>query len=541
MPKIIVVGDVNGQLTDVFTKLGKLHAKNAFAFAIIAGNLFSDPDLATEEQDRELANLLGGNIEVQLPTYFALGQRVLPTAVIEKLTSDAGELCPNLFVLGRKVKSKTSEGFKLVAIGGRHTNVAAEAMHEYSAIYTDKDIESAKAFEEADILITSDWPAEIRDGSRAATVLAEAPEGVPGIGELCTALKPRYHLSTSSQYYEREPFFHQGEQPRSVTRFLSLAPLNNPQKQKAVYAFNLEPSAPPPQQIPDGCTASPFTSTRKRKLESQEDSFNGFRYSHGGNGNGYQERHHKRPKQQREPLKRECFFCLSNRETETHMITSIADDAYMTIAKGPLSTKSTFPGLKHPLNMLIIPLFHAPTFAAVEDGESCKKTMAEMQRYREALHTLVATKSTTGAEGEAKLGAVTWEISKGSGVHLHWQFMPVPVDMIKRSLVEAAFDVEAEHLSYPKFAKTEAEIKEAEEGDYFKVMIWSESIQKEVVLPLEKGLRFDLQFGRRVLGKLLGLENRAHWRDCIQTSEEEEQDANAFKEVFKEYDFTLEE
>ena len=42
MPKIIVVGDVNGQLSDVFTKLGKLHTKNAFAFAVIAGNLFSD-------------------------------------------------------------------------------------------------------------------------------------------------------------------------------------------------------------------------------------------------------------------------------------------------------------------------------------------------------------------------------------------------------------------------------------------------------------------------------------------------------------------
>ncbi|EME42564.1 hypothetical protein DOTSEDRAFT_89929 [Dothistroma septosporum NZE10] len=543
MPKIIVVGDVNSQLSDIFTKLGKLHAKNAFALAIIAGNLFGDPDLASDEQNQELADLLGGKIQVPLPTYFALGHRALPTAVIDKLNSDQGELCPNLFVLGRKVKSKTSEGFKLVAIGGRHTNAATEAMHEYSAVYTDKDVESARTFEDADILITSDWPAGIRDGSRAATVYSgEAPEGAPGLGELCTALKPRYHISSSSGYYEREPFFHQGEQPRPVTRFISLAPLNNRQKQKAMYAFTLEPSAPPPQQIPDGCTASPFTSSKKRKLESQQDSYNGFRYANGPrNGNGYQERHHSKRSRQRELVRKECFFCLSNRETETHMITSIAEDAYVTIAKGPLSTKSTFPGVQHPLNMLIIPLFHAPTFAAVEDEESRKKTLAEMQRYREALHTLVATKSTTDTNGEAKLGAVTWEISKGTGVHLHWQFMPVPIDMIRRNLVEAAFDVEAENLSYPQFAKEEAAIKEAEEGDYFKVMIWSEASRKEIVLPLEKGLRFDLQFGRRVLGKLLGLETRVHWRDCVQTPEEEEHDANTFKEIFKDHDFTLEE
>ena len=63
---------------------------------------------------------------------------------------------------------------------------------------------------------------------------------------------------------------------------------------------------------------------------------------------------------------------------------------------------------------------------------------------------------------------------------------------------------------------------------------------KDVVLPLSEGFRFDLQFGRRVMAKLLGLEGRMNWRDCGQ-SDEEKRDAEAFKEAFKKFDFSLEE
>ena len=142
--------------------------------------------------------------------------------------------------------------------------------------------------------------------------------------------------------------------------------------------------------------------------------------------------------------------------------------------------------------------------------------------------------------GRSKLGAVTWEISRSGGVHLHWQFLPVPVDHIQKGLVEAAFDVEAENLSYPKFVKDVKVMPEVEEGDYFKVTIWSEALSKDMVLPLDKGFRFSLQFGRTVLAKLLGLENRMDWRACVQSKVEEEADATKLKEVFKEFDFSLE-
>jgi hypothetical protein len=105
--------------------------------------------------------------------------------------------------------------------------------------------------------------------------------------------------------------------------------------------------------------------------------------------------------------------------------------------------------------------------------------------------------------------------------------------------VEAGFAVEAENSSYPtKFATTASDIAEAEQGDYFKVMIWSEAMRKEMVLPLDASFRFDLQFGRRVLGKLLGLQERTHWKDCGQSKAEEEKECEAFKELFGPFDFT---
>ena len=130
--------------------------------------------------------------------------------------------------------------------------------------------------------------------------------------------------------------------------------------------------------------------------------------------------------------------------------------------------------------------------------------------------------------------------------------------MVKKGLVEAAFKVEAENEKYPTFKSKEIGDGTGEKGDYFRVWIWRPSggvdatldgegegedkgEEKEMVLPLSEGFRFDLQFGRRVMAKLLGLEGRMNWRDCGQTDEEEKRDAEAFKGAFKRFDFSLEE
>lgn len=503
-----------------------------------------------------------GRITVPLPIYFTIGNHALPQQIVEKLEKSDGEVCPNLYFLGKRSTTKTSEGLRIVALGGSLDPgiTAGLSKDKYLPFHTEDDAKSLRGANTADILITSPWPLQVRTGSKV-----NIPDGVEEplaeqcIADLCSTLRPRYHFSTSKQiFYEREPFFHapKEEQPdeKPITRFISLTAFNNPWKHKWLYAFSIDPKATVPSAMPAGTTASPFTdSSRKRqRFPPQDQSFSRF---------SNHDHHHRPSKRARQapPTPQECFFCLSNPNAATHLITSIADNTYLTTAKGPLSNASTFPTLGFPAHILAIPLSHSPTMTSISDTEVRSATYNEVQRYRQALHSLLREKSRDG------LGSVTWEVSRAEGIHIHWQFLPVPSDLITKGLVEAAFKVEAENEKYPMFKNKEIGDGAAEKGDYFRVWIWrpgegerygestlstanhpeevgkaDHGMEVSLVLPLSPDFRFDLQFGRRVMAKLLQLEARMNWRDCQQTEAEETQDAEAFKKAFKQFDFSLE-
>ena len=547
-----------------FTKLAKIHAKNGFSFAIIAGDLFGEA--STEADLAQITALLHGTIIVPLPVYFTLAKHKLPEIVVEKL-KEADEVCPNLYYLGRRGTVKTSEGVKIVALGGsfQSENLSeAGTQSKYEPSYTDADARALRGANSADILITNDWPKSIAVGSKVQ--LPEdtpAPEGTQSVADTCAILRPRYHFSSSpSFFYEREPFFHppsdDSPEVKPITRFLSMAAFGNASGQKWLYAFNLDTTAGPPVALPLGTTASPLTqpARKRRSLPNQQESFSRF------SGHDNYQRDNYRPKKrarQPPPTPSECFFCLSNANVATHLITSIGTNVYLTTAKGPLTTPDTFPELGFTSHILIIPLEHSPTLFSIADPATKTATYQEIQRYRQALHSMLEKKA------KGRLAGVTWEISRAEGVHLQWQFLPVPVDLVNRGLVEAAFKVEAENLQYPAFETRVIGDGTAEKGDYFRVMIWSpptgkeeqtngdkgsngdlattngdaKGTEKELILPLQPGFRFDLQFARRVLAKLLSLEPRTHWKDAVLPHVEEEKDAEAFKDAFREFDFSL--
>ena len=476
---------------------------------------------------------------IPLPTYFGLGKQPLPAEVVGRLTkSDDNVVCSNLYFLGKRTTLTSSEGVRIVALGGQNDpEVTARASKDkYTPFYTMADAKTLKGAKTADILLTADWPTSVRNFSKVAVPYGFSdPPNHQHISELCSAVMPRYHFSSSAFFFEREPFF-QGEndtsEVRSITRFISLASYQNPAKQKWLYAFTLSAATSTP---PLGTTASPFSSAVLKKRRAPLDS-QFTRFSQDDNRH-----HHKRPRQP-PPGPRECFFCLSNPNLAVHLITSIGTDAYLTTAKGPLPTRETFPSLQFPCHMLIIPLSHSPTISTIPDSLCRQSTNAEMKQYRNALHSMLAQKS------ERQLGAVSWEVSRLGGIHAHWQFLPIPNELIEKGLVEAAFKVEAENLKYPKMV-----LQEASNADYdvFRLWVWSPAPAVEVeegsntlgteralILPLSPDIRFDLQFGRRVLAKLLGLDNRLDWKDCIQSQEDEVLDAEHFKDAFKEFDFS---
>ncbi len=544
-----VFGSVNGQLELAFKKLALLHAKTDFTLAIVAGDLFADDDDA-------VSKLLDGQIPVPVSTYFTVGTRPLPERIVAKIVSEE-DICENLHYLGKRSTTKTSEGVRIVALGGAldSTDVAGLSQEQHLPLHTLEDAKALRGANSADILLTTAWPAKVWYGSKVA--LPVQPSTIPAtdaVADLVAALRPRYHISVSPGdfFYEREAFFHPLKDKPSIdlTRFISLASLGNPAKAKAMYAFSL--STETITSIPPAATATPFPSSiLKKRPAASGDTYS--RFSAQDDGGNYRR---KRSRRERSPPPGtdRCFFCLSNQSLPTHMVCSIGNDAYIATAKGPLPVPSTFinEGLDFPGHMIIIPLTHGPTMTdAAMEGEAAK-TYKEMTQFRESLQAMVSSQS------RCKLGGVTWEINRSRNIHTHWQFLPVRSAMVTRGLVEAAFRVEAENSKLPKLEVKDFGTADEIEGDYFRVWIWAsvedeggggpeaapaedKIVGKSLVMRFDDNVRFDLQYARKVMAKLMGLENRIIWQDCVQSEEEEKADVEAFRKAFTEWDFTLRE
>ncbi|KAF2273998.1 CwfJ domain-containing protein [Westerdykella ornata] len=544
--KIVVIGDVNGQFPAVFHKLAALHEKNNFAFALIAGNLFADPSYATEEDESNVQSLIQGKIMVPFTTYFALGSNPVPQAVIDKLESSDGEVCEHLFFLGKRTTMKTSEGIRIVALGGcLDPNIIVGASKDkYPPFYSESDAKILRGATTADILVTNEWPSGIRNRSKVEFNAQSQPSTQDCLADLCATLKPKYYFSTSgSSFYEREPFFYPPSEETDglypITRFISLACYGNPNKQKWIYAFSLDPTASNPISPPPGSTASPLTrSDKKRAPPDQRDSSGLVYEDDSSNRRGGRGRPGKRRRggEHRGPLSAsECFFCLANENIATHLVTSIGDNSYLTTAKGPLTTSTTYPRLGFPCHLLIIPFTHQSTLGSMEE-EDRHATYAEMQKYRAAMNRMLVSIA------DEEYASVTWEVSKASLPHTHWQFLPVPADLVRKGLVEAAFKALAENFHWPAFQKEDVGDGFEETGDFFHVMIWDPKDHKQdeytsLVMRFDERIKFHNQFGREVLAKLLRLDQRIDWHDCGQTQHEEERDVEAFKKAFKEFDF----
>ncbi|KAK3309715.1 CwfJ C-terminus 2-domain-containing protein-like protein [Chaetomium strumarium] len=539
--KIFVFGSVNGQLRSAFGKLSALHAKNTFSFAIVTGNLFSEA-----QDDDQLTDLLDGRIEIPCPTYFTVGAIPLPARVVERIEKDE-EIGPNLHYLGKRSVTKTSEGVRIVALGGvlDMNIVAGLSTDQHEPIHTEGDAKALRGANNADVLLTAMWPADVWRNSRKAKDMQIGPETAPSsqtIAELCDVLKPRYHFSMSPENFcfEREPFFPEAadeEKGVAITRFISLAPWANTAKAKSMYAFTLNREAV--TTPPAGSTLTPFHKSAPKKRTTEQAEFSRF---------GHDDQDHRRRKHRRErsppPGPDRCFFCLSNPNLPTHMVCSIAEDSYLATAKGPLPAADTFKkhGLDFPGHLIITPLTHAASLSAAAMGEEeVKRTFPEMRRFRESLQGMVVSVS------KRKLGAVTWEINRARNIHVHWQFMPVPAEMVSKGLVEAGFRVLAEDMQLGKFTAKEFDTADEVPGDYFRVWIWAEEdddlgggrvVGKSLLLRFDEGVRFDLQYPRKVMAKLLGLEERTIWQDVVQSEEEESADVAAFRKAFKEWDFT---
>lgn len=549
----MVVGPVQGHLRSAFGKLSRLQKKQDFSLCIVVGDVFGDGSI--EGQAEELDELLNGSLEVPLQTYFIVGDLPLPEKVIEKLeANDEDQVCTNLSYLGRKGTYKTSDGIRIVFVGGKlvqnETSVISSP-GKYDPLYLAKDASVLFGAHSTDILISNQWPANITSGSsNAVPEHLRTDQGVQCLAELCQKLKPRYHFSSSlDAFWEREPFQHPVDYGSfdtvgPCTRFMSLGGVKGPSKEW-FSAFKLDPSNVPPPS--SNTTTTPFTRGRKRSADTGQINGNP-RYS-----DGYQrERPQKRPRE-------DCFMCFRNMKQNAgeHLVSAIGEDSVLTIPRGPLPLPSSFPQLAWSGHVLIIPHYHAADegMSGPREQADIDKEFAEMTKFREALCKMVSTVS------KGALGAVCWDTNRTGIRHMHWQWMAVPVKLIKDGLLEGAFKVLGEQNKCPLFEVADADGLLPVRSDYFRLWIYTppeqdsnplsaadrlsgdgdadEGSEKCMYFPLPSNQRFNIWFAREAMAKLLNLSNRLKWMDVQQSMEEEQEENVAFREQFAPWDFTL--
>ena len=102
--RVLVVGSAKGKLQETVKKISSLNAKaGPFNVVICLGDLFGD-------EDEYFQQLISGEVEIPVSTYFSIGRKELPESV-RMLVAHGGQVCENLLFLGRinLIKSATDD------------------------------------------------------------------------------------------------------------------------------------------------------------------------------------------------------------------------------------------------------------------------------------------------------------------------------------------------------------------------------------------------------------------------------------------------
>ncbi|XP_045138727.1 CWF19-like protein 1 isoform X3 [Portunus trituberculatus] len=519
----LVSGDVDGNFNQLFKRVANVNSKNGpFSMLLCVGNFFGQDNSQWLPYKR-------GEAKVPVPT-FILG----PSS--EDSTSNypdmkGCEMCENVIYLGPNGIYPSSSGLKMVYLSGKEA-----AGHGKSAsTFTFDDIASletqATAKPAIDILLTSQWPNVVCNYAKKPEGCDPQSSGSSMISRLAFKLRPRYHFcGTEGTYYERLPYRNHKvllEPTRHVTRFIGLAKVGNPEKQKWLYAFNITPmSKCEPTELvkqPPDVTECPFSDSNiahPPKQRSGKDT-RGAQFFYDMNAKMGDERGQKRKgggeggERKRLPPKPTgpCWFCLASPEVEKHLVVSVGDHTYLALAKGGLVSE----------HLLILPITHFQSTPDLDDD-----CLQEIEKFKKALKAMFKKKGKR---------AVFFERNYRSQ-HLQIQVVPVSNEAALHLMETFTNTAESCSIELDEIPKLSNISQIAPPGTpYFYVEL---PTGEKLYHRVKKN--FPLQFGREVLASppILNVTERIDWRECKMSKEEETDLRDRIREDFQPYDFTLE-
>ncbi|KAI4344516.1 hypothetical protein L6164_011733 [Bauhinia variegata] len=213
---------------------------------------------------------------------------------------------------------------------------------------------------------------------------------------------------------------------------------------------------------------------------------------------------------------KECWFCLSSPNVESHLIVSIGENYYCALAKGPLVED----------HVLLIPVEHMPsTLSMLPESE------IEFCRFQNSL------KMYCNKQGKE---VIFFEWASRRSTHANVQVVPIPPS--KANMVEKIFNLAADKLGFKFVAK---KFDSSSDGrNFLKTQIDRNSslfyaeLSGGIILlhVVNENERFPAQFGREVVAGLLNMADKADWRNCKYSKEEETKMVEDFKSRFQKYD-----
>ncbi|XP_023341614.1 CWF19-like protein 1 [Eurytemora carolleeae] len=526
--KILVSGDAEGNLASLFKKVEAVNKKaGPFEMLLCVGSFFGPGNLGWQDYKT-------GRCKVPIPVYI-LGK------LIEYLGHGGWsneKVRTHVSVLqGRSTRSSCSLLLLRPEFLGGDTCPSSENSPTSRSDNSDRfkisiySLQNLQALEGnlrwddsrypgVDILLTSDWPKGISNRTRASEV-RDLEVGSALVSRLALLSRPRYHFcGLHGEHYERTPYRnHQtgAEQAKPVTRFIALGKVGNKEKKKWLYAFNITPLKNMERAElvaqPVGVTEIPFLQEHiEIQGEKKQQFFFDMNAKMEDEGKGKKRKNDGEDSGRKAPVG-PCWFCLSSPEVEKHLIVSVGEHSYLALAKGALT----------PDHVMILPIGHHQCLVNLPEEVS-----QEIDKFKSALRKMFKKNGKAPVFFERNFKCQ----------HLQLQVVPVIKDdatVVKKEFLDQASSREMDLNEIPSHVPI-AQL--AVQGQpYFFV----ETPNKDKLFGrIDKG--FPLQFGREVLccPSLLDMEERADWKACKLSQEEEMEHTKEFRKLFSPFDFTLE-
>ena len=511
--KILVAGDTRGELGALFERAAAVDAKHGpFACLLCVGDFLGTnadaalaPYRASDGSEAER--------KAPLPTYFISAELGEAASPLLAGFAPGDELAPRISYLG-PAGVRELGGLQVAFVSGAGEGEAgAQAVAELRALG------ASAAFGGVDVLLSARWPRgffrAIDPTSLPADLLPDKdlPEvGSEALAELAVGLRARYHFcGGEGQAYARPAYrLPVGGGATQVCRLVALAPVGPDKKQKWLHALSLVPLAKMAPgalaQEPAGTTDCPYPYAR---------------LASGGGGGGGKRQRTEYVKDSRAWVNSSCWFCMSAPQFEAHLVASISDEAYVTLAKGPLV----------PHHCLVIPISHKPSSLDLAPHEQ-----AEVAAYCDALRACFA------ASGESVLIFERY-MGSGSFEHMHLQVVPLPHHLATGARDAFVARGKSRGINFevlPAGASLASRFEARGTEPFFRVELPSGEQLLHMLASCPR--KHPLQFGREVVAAMLGAPHRADWKVCMppaggsSVETVEAQATDAFKQLFAPHD-----